>query len=30
MCIIEAKIIGLMTMIDEYEKDDKIIAVANN
>ncbi|HPN37704.1 MAG TPA: inorganic diphosphatase [Melioribacteraceae bacterium] len=30
MCIVEAKIIGLMTMIDEDEKDDKIIAVANS
>jgi inorganic pyrophosphatase len=28
--MIEAKIIGLMEMIDENEKDDKIIAVANN
>ena len=30
LCIIEAKVIGLMTMIDNEEKDDKIIAVANN
>jgi len=30
LCIIEAKIIGLMTMIDEEERDDKIIAVAKN
>jgi inorganic pyrophosphatase len=30
LCMIEAKIIGLMEMIDENEKDDKIIAVANN
>jgi inorganic pyrophosphatase len=30
MCIIEAKVIGAMEMIDEEEKDDKIIAVAKN
>lgn len=30
MCLIEAKVIGLMTMIDQNERDDKIIAVANN
>jgi inorganic pyrophosphatase len=30
MCIIEAKVIGAMEMIDEDEKDDKIIAVARN
>ncbi|MFH0733865.1 MAG: inorganic diphosphatase [bacterium] len=30
LCIVEAKIIGLMTMIDEEERDDKIIAVAKN
>jgi len=30
MCIVEAKVIGAMEMIDEEEKDDKIIAVANN
>lgn len=29
-CIVEAKIIGIMTMIDEDERDDKIIAVAKN
>lgn len=30
LCLIEAKVIGLMTMVDNEEKDDKIIAVANN
>lgn len=30
MCIIEAKVIGVMQMIDENERDDKIIAVAKN
>jgi inorganic pyrophosphatase len=30
MCIVEAKIIGAMEMIDEEESDNKIIAVANN
>jgi inorganic pyrophosphatase len=30
MCIVEAKVIGAMEMIDENEKDDKIIAVAKN
>jgi inorganic pyrophosphatase len=30
MCLIEAKVIGLMTMVDQNERDDKIIAVANN
>jgi inorganic pyrophosphatase len=30
MCIIEAKVIGVMEMIDENEKDDKIIAIAKN
>jgi inorganic pyrophosphatase len=30
MCILEAKVIGAMEMIDEEEKDDKIIAVAKN
>jgi len=30
MCIVEAKVIGAMEMIDEEEKDDKIIAVAKN
>ena len=30
MCIVEAKVIGAMEMIDEEEKDDKIIAVARN
>jgi len=30
LCIIESKVIGLMRMIDNKEKDDKIIAVAKN
>ncbi len=30
MCIIEAKVIGAMEMIDSKEKDDKIIAIARN
>jgi inorganic pyrophosphatase len=30
MCIIEAKVIGAMEMIDGEERDDKIIAVAGN
>lgn len=30
MCIIEAKVIGAMEMIDGNERDDKIIAVARN
>jgi inorganic pyrophosphatase len=30
MCIIEAKVIGVMEMIDENERDDKIVAVAKN
>ncbi len=30
MCIIEAKVIGAMEMIDGEERDDKIIAVARN
>lgn len=30
MCIVEAKVIGVMRMIDSGEKDDKIIAVAAN
>ncbi|MDP4175899.1 MAG: inorganic diphosphatase [Bacteroidota bacterium] len=30
MCIIEAKVIGVMHMVDEDERDDKIIAVAKN
>jgi inorganic pyrophosphatase len=30
MCIIEAKVIGAMEMIDSDERDDKIIAVAKN
>jgi len=30
MCIVEAKVIGVMTMIDEDERDDKIISVAEN
>lgn len=29
MCIVEAKVIGAMEMVDGSEKDDKIIAVAN-
>lgn len=29
MCIIEAKVIGVMRMVDDDEKDDKIVAVAN-
>ncbi len=30
LCIIESRVIGVMRMIDEDEKDDKIIAVAAN
>lgn len=30
MCIVEAKVIGVMGMLDEGESDDKIIAVAAN
>jgi inorganic pyrophosphatase len=30
MCIVEAKVIGVMRMLDGGELDDKIIAVANN
>lgn len=30
LCIIEAKVIGLMRMVDDDEKDDKIISVAKN
>jgi inorganic pyrophosphatase len=30
MCIVEAKVIGAMEMIDGNERDDKIIAVASN
>lgn len=30
MCIIEAKVIGVMQMVDQNEEDDKIIAVAAN
>jgi inorganic pyrophosphatase len=30
MCIVEAKVIGVMRMLDEEEYDDKIIAVAKN
>lgn len=30
MCIVEAKVIGVMQMLDNGEKDDKIIAVAKN
>lgn len=30
MCLVEAKVIGVMQMLDGGEKDDKIIAVANN
>lgn len=30
MCIVEAKVIGVMRMTDQGELDDKIIAVANN
>jgi inorganic pyrophosphatase len=30
MCIVEAKVIGAMEMVDGEERDDKIIAVADN
>ncbi|PWL33036.1 MAG: inorganic pyrophosphatase [Fluviicola sp. XM-24bin1] len=30
MCIVEARVIGVMQMLDNGEKDDKIIAVAEN
>lgn len=30
MCLVEAKVIGVMRMVDDGEADDKIIAVANN
>ncbi len=30
LCLIEAKVIGLMEMVDNSEKDEKIIAVAKN
>nr|WP_089318195.1 inorganic diphosphatase [Pontibacter ummariensis] len=30
MCLIDAKVIGVMQMVDNNEEDDKIIAVANN
>lgn len=30
MCLVEAKVIGVMHMVDDNEMDDKIIAVANN
>ncbi len=30
LCIIEAKVVGLMRMVDDDERDEKIIAVANN
>ncbi|MGY6562429.1 MAG: inorganic diphosphatase [Luteibaculaceae bacterium] len=30
MCLVEARVIGVMRMIDQGEADDKIIAVANN
>lgn len=30
MCMVEAKVIGVMRMIDQNEEDDKIIAVALN
>ena len=30
LCLIEAKVIGVMHMVDDDEQDDKIIAVANN
>ncbi len=30
MCIVSAKVIGVMQMLDNGEKDDKIIAVAEN
>ncbi len=30
LCLLEAKVIGVMRMVDQGETDDKIIAVANN
>lgn len=30
LCLVEAKVIGVMRMLDQGEADDKIIAVANN
>ena len=30
LCLIEAKVIGVMEMVDNEEKDEKIIAVAKN
>jgi len=30
LCLIEAKVIGVMHMIDDDEQDDKIVSVANN
>jgi inorganic pyrophosphatase len=30
MCLLEAKVIGVMRMIDQGEEDDKIIAVAKS
>ena len=30
MCIVEAKVIGVMHMVDDNEKDDKIVSVAKN
>src|SRR3989339_736449 len=30
LCIIEAKVIGVMEMVDNMEKDEKIVAVAKN
>ena len=30
LCLIEAKVVGVMHMIDDDEQDDKIVAVANN
>ncbi|MDB5263626.1 MAG: inorganic pyrophosphatase, partial [Adhaeribacter sp.] len=30
MCLLDAKVIGVMQMIDNNEEDDKIIAVAKN
>jgi len=30
LCLIEAKVIGVMHMLDDDEQDDKIVAVANN
>jgi inorganic pyrophosphatase len=30
MCLVEAKVIGVMHMLDQGEKDDKIIAIARN